>query len=202
MVMILVTVAIATGAKYHGFVERWKNPDYEHRRYQKVIVLGITGDSDVRRTFEDLFVTHLRGRQIECVTSYSLVPDLANVDEAERRVIVDAIEGQGFDGAISVRAVPLAGTTEEQWADEWSRQIESDRPLRELIEASLPLDAVKSKRYGLEVTLWSVAGGGRVWSARTDPYKLEQLRKQAPEIVRYTMHALEVADLMKGSNPR
>ena len=66
---------------------------------------------------------------------------------------------------------------------------------------SLPLPDGKSKQYGVEVALWDVTHARRVWAARTDSYTPKQMRKGAGEFVRFTMHALEIDDLMKGSTP-
>jgi hypothetical protein len=203
---LLLGVAVATlilgsGAKGHKLVDRWSAPDFEHRRFQKLIVLAITHDEDVRKVFENRFVSHLRGKRIEGVTSYSLVPDLAAVDEPQRRAVLQAIDQEQIDGVISVRAVPLKGRSEAEWGESWRREVAGSQTIRELVEQSLPLTETKSKKYGVEVSLWDAGDGGRIWAARTDTYTVEGMRKGAADFVQFTMYALEIDDLIKGTTP-
>ena len=63
--------AALAGPKAHKLVDRWKDPDFERREFRKLIIVGITDDREVRRNFENKFVSHLRGRDIQGITSHS-----------------------------------------------------------------------------------------------------------------------------------
>ena len=188
---IAATVLLCTAAKVdHRLDEQWRNPDYERRKFQNMIVVGITQDQQARRNFENKFVSFLRGKSVGGVTSYSLAPNLQN--PPSREAILEQVVAQGIDGAISVRLVPLVGkTAEDDWANAWNAQIESGETLRELVQATLPPQAVKAKTYGVEVALWDAKSGTRVWSGRTPPYKKKQLSKNTGEFVTMVMHALK-----------
>ncbi|HXV78166.1 MAG TPA: hypothetical protein VD788_17785 [Candidatus Polarisedimenticolaceae bacterium] len=196
--LLLVWLPFATvHAEGHQLVERWREAEFTPRKFSKVIVLAVTDDRQLRKTFENRFVSHLRGQQIECTTSYAIAPDLTGIDEAERRVIVDTVEAEKIDGVIAIRAVPLIGLDEQQWAEQWRERINRRQSLAETIEQSLPLAETKAKRYGIEVELWAVPDAGRVWAARTNPYTRDEMRKGAAEFVQFTLYALDIEDLMK-----
>jgi len=198
---VAIVLALGTGAKEHKLVDRWVDPQAIGERFHKILVIAITDDQEARHVFEDRFVSHLRGKNIDGVTSHSMVADLATVSEMDRQAILDAIEEQGIDGAISVRAVPLAGTTEEAWAEAWSAEVHGKGTLRQLIEESLPVPKKKSGKYGVEATLWDANGWDRAWAGRTNPYTRDEMKEGAADFVQFVMFALEVDDLIKGTDP-
>ncbi len=185
----------ATAAK-HRFMERWVAPDLDRTKFQKILVIGITDDARARGVFEDRFVSLLRGRYVEGVTSRSLVPDLQKIENPQS--ILDQIKELGIDGAISVRLVSLKTRTEEEWDQEWRSAIEGGQTLRQLIDESLPIDDTKVKEFGLEAGLWVTADGKPLWAARTDTYRRKELKKEASNFVQMVMNALAQEDLLTG----
>jgi len=132
------------GAASPRIVDQRLDEDYGAGEFRKLIVVAITDDFQVRKNFENKFVSHLRGRGIGGVTSYSLVPDLTAEEDDEW--LIREIHEQGIDGAITVRLVALRDEmTEEAWIAAWT---EADGDLRELINESLPVSTVRAKRYG------------------------------------------------------
>jgi hypothetical protein len=199
--LLAVIVTLGTGASKHRIEDRWTNPEVERREHKKLLVIAITDDRQARGIFEDRFVSHLRGKRIECVTSRTLAPDLTNIEETQREQIIKAIEEEGIDGAISVRAVPLKGLGEEEWAQAWKQEVRGGGTVRQLIEESLPPSEKKSKNYGVEVALWDAKTGARIWGGRTNPYTRDQMKNGAADFVQFVMYALELEDLIKGRDP-
>jgi hypothetical protein len=196
---VAVLLVLGPGAApERKLVERWTNPDHEPRHYEKLLVVAITPNTEVRKNFENLFVSHLRGKGIEAVTSHSMVPDLGAVDAADLQEILRLIDERRIDGAISVRAVPL-GKKESatQWADDWAAQVRSSELLRELVEKTLTAAGQKAKNYGLEVALWNAEDGRRVWGGRTDPYTVGEVRKGAAEFAQFVMHGLDLDGMIR-----
>jgi len=188
---------LGLGAEQRKLAERWSEPGFEGQPFRKLLVIGITSDSQARRNFENLFVSHLRGKGIECVTSYSMVADLGKIDSAQRQEILHLIDEHRIDGAISVRAVPLAKLGETEWAAQWNRDLQGNQTLRQLIEQTLPVAGKKSRRYGVEVALWGAEDWRRVWAARTDPYTRDGMREGAADFVQSVMLALDADGLIR-----
>lgn len=194
VVCLLAAVLFMGAKKQHFLADRWADPDYQSRRFQKLLIVAISDDVEARKQFENKFVSHLRGRGLEGVTSYSIVPDLTvEQDEAQ---IVQAIDEQAVDAAISVRLVPLRDMTEDEWGTQWRAQVEAVGDLRELIDESLPVDPKKAKAYGVEVALWETERWSRIWAARSDTYKRKELSKEAGNFVQTTMQILWVDKLL------
>ena len=201
LALLATVVMLGTGATKHRIEDRWTDPDYERKEHRKLLIIAITEDGEARAIFEDRFVSHLRGKRIEGVTSRTMAPDLAAIDDSERERILNAIEEQQIDGAISVRAVPLKGQSEAEWAEAWKKKVRGDETLRQLIEESLPLSTQKGGKYGVEVALWDAKSGNRIWGGRTNPYTREQMKNGAADFVQFVMYALEIEDLIKGRDP-
>jgi hypothetical protein len=190
----LTVVLLGANAEPRRLVERWIDKELEKRTFERLLVIAITDDYEARRNFENKFVSHLRGWKIDGVTSHSLVKDLTSTDD--EKVVLDAIEGQEIDGAITVRVVPLKGISEEQWAAQWKAATESDGSVRALVDESLPLEGRKAKHYGIEVAVWETANGDRIWAGRTNPYTVKQMRKGSGEFVQFVMQALKSVELL------
>ena len=185
--------AIAIGEE-HRLVEEWNDPEFEHRRFRKLLIIGIAGLTEERKLFEGRFLSHLRSRNIDGVMSHSIVPHLDQVED--RVAIMVALEEMGVDGAITVRLVPLQDITEAAWAEDWGRQTGSDIRIRGLIEQTLPVPEKPAKRYGVEVALWDADGWDMIWAARTDTYKRRELKHEAAPFVQLTIVTLRNAGLL------
>ena len=165
--LVVVVPGIARGDE-HRLVEEWRDPDFEQRLFQKVLIIGISDLAEERNLFEDKFLTHLRGEKVDGVPSHDIVPQLDWVEA--RAAIIAALEEKGVDGAITVRLVPLDDLKEEGWAEEWRRQAGPDVRVRDLIEQTLPIPEKRAKRYGIEVAMWDSTDWQVIWAARTDTY--------------------------------
>ena len=195
LTLLTATVVLLGANGTYRLVNRWQNPD-EHLRFKKFLVVGISDVKEARHQFENNFVSQLRGRDIEGVASYTIVPNLIGIDDAEADKILTAVEELKVDGVITVRSVPLIDLAEEEWIAAWKEQVVSDGTIRELIDESLPLADAKAKRYGVELAVWDVETGVRFWAGRTNVLKRKQLSKGVPEFVRGVIGALVMADLV------
>ncbi len=194
--MVAVLLLVGLGAKEHKLVDRWTEPQLERRKFKKLLIIAITDDLQARKNFENRFVSHLRGKQIQGVTSYSIVTDLSTLDGRSKQEVLEEIAALKVDGAISVRVVPLKKLSETEWGQAWRVEVAGDGTIRKLIDQTLPLESGKAKKYGVEVALWDQSEKGPIWGGRTNPYTVEQMRKGAAEFVQFVMYALEIEDLL------
>jgi hypothetical protein len=193
-VFALLAVAVATaGDGLPAIVERWTPEDPTARKFEKVAVVGIVADPRIRHRFEDKLVSHLRGRGLMAVASYTVVEDLAAPGNPQQ--ILDRVLEQGIDGVISVRAFPLAKRDEEGWAGSWREPWTAAVTLREFVADSLPLSAQKADRYGLDFAVWHGSPFRSVWAGRTEVYPVSHLRKRGGEVVQSVIDTFEDARL-------
>jgi hypothetical protein len=189
--VVLAAAVILAGAsgKAPRLVDLWSDPDYTRGSFDKLVVLGITADREVRNRFEDKFVTHLRARGYRAVTSYSLVPDLSAPQE--RREIIEEVRRRDIDGVIAIRLIPVKDEKEKAWAASWRQSMKDPVRLRQLIDETLPLELEKGGKYVVDVGLWETQEWTRVWAGRTSRYTRKHLRRQGGTFVLLVMNALE-----------
>ena len=172
-------------------VEQWSSSESPDWKPTKVLAIAILDDQEIRHRFEDKLVSHLRARKIAAATSFSLVPDLAN--PGSREEILRRVDEQQIDGAVTFRLVPLEKGEDAAaaWSEKWKGQVEAGGTLRALIEESLPFPKEKSKRYGVEVTLWGGPAPVRYWAGRSESHTVKELREGASGFVQDVIGILQ-----------
>lgn len=186
---MLAVLAASAFASDIGLADRWKNQDADRVGFAKVVVVGITHDAAARRQFEDRFVSLLRGRSMQGITSYTLVPDLANVPDPQK--VVETILADGVDGVFTVRFAPIDDkAAEEAWPEAWRAEIGAPGRVRDYVDASIRRPFVDAKRYGAEIIVWEVASGRRLWAGRFQPLKRKELQKNASAMTQDVMNQL------------
>lgn len=192
--ILFILVVMAFGAVTGGnetprIVEKMK-VEGDIPRFTKVLVLGITDDSAVRRGFEDRFVSILKGRRVDGLPSWKVSEGLGEAPDKEKILI--ALTGSGIDAVLTVRPVPLGkDDPEETWVSAWKAAWEKPMTIRQLIDETLPLPEMKKvKRSGVEITVWDVTTRGRFWTGRTGVHSPRQILEAVPDLVQQTIDAL------------
>ncbi|MFN0039372.1 MAG: hypothetical protein ACKVP2_07675 [Burkholderiales bacterium] len=80
----------------------WKDPQYNGGPVRKVMVVGISNQASVRRTFEDTFAEILKANGVEVVPSYIVVPEDGQMSEDKLRA---AVEQSGAGAVLITRMV-------------------------------------------------------------------------------------------------
>lgn len=169
--------------------EHWRRPGVTRPGFTKIVVVGITHDAAARRRYEDLFVSLLRGRSFQGITSYSIVPDLANVPDPDK--VVEQVLADQVDGVFTVRLVPLADKdAQKAWPAAWHADLESPQRVRDYVQTSISHPPSDAKMFGAEVSVWEVSTGNRLWAARGTPMKRKSLHKDASWLTQGVMDQL------------
>jgi hypothetical protein len=182
---------LASADSMPRIVEQWNSSESPEWKPTKVLAIAILDDQEIRHHFEDKLVSHLRARKIAAETSFSLVPDLAHLGSREE--ILRRVDEQQIDGAVTFRLVPLekGEKAAAAWSEKWKAQIEGGGTLRALIEETLPFPKQKSKRYGVEVTLWGGPAPVRYWAGRSESHTVKELREGASGFVQDVIGILQ-----------
>lgn len=158
------------------------------RRLEKVLVIGISDDREVRNRFEDKFVSHLRGKGIMATASHTLVPDLAK--PGDRDELLAALAEEKLDGAVTVRTVPLDKIGEAEWAAAWSAWADAPSTVADLVRKTIPVGKKRAKRYGIEFALWDLSSRQPVWAARTGAQSLREIQSGVGDLLQLAIAAL------------
>ena len=100
--ILALTIAVAGCAASTKIVNQWTSPDYTSPRFKKIMVIGVSTQPSIRRTFEDEFVTKLKAAGVEALPSYLYIPEDGQVDESRLQA---AVKQAGADAVIITRLV-------------------------------------------------------------------------------------------------
>jgi len=98
--LAILTLAVLAGCATSRLVTQQSNPDYVGKSFKTVMVVGVTTDEIVRRTFEDRVAALLDKRGLKGIAAYSVVPSRGKVQEADLR---EAIARSGAEGVLITR---------------------------------------------------------------------------------------------------
>ena len=90
-------------------VSQWSNPAYTSPSFKKVMVVGVTKQASIRRSFEDEFVAQLKAAGVNAIPSYLYIPQDGPVGEA---VLKQALKETGADALMITRLVRVQKKTE------------------------------------------------------------------------------------------
>jgi hypothetical protein len=90
-------------------VTEWSNPEYASPRFKNILVIGVSKQPSIRRTFEEEFVNKLKASGVDAVPSYLYIAEDGQVDEAR---LNEAVKKANADGVIITRLVRVEKKTE------------------------------------------------------------------------------------------
>ena len=100
---VLVLVLGAAGCASTRVVHQWSNPDFPSPpRFKKFMVIGISKQPGIRRSFEDEFVSKLKATGVDAMPSYRFIPEDGPVEEPKLR---EAVAQAGADATLVTRLV-------------------------------------------------------------------------------------------------
>jgi len=97
-----VLAVLLTACATSSLVSQQSNPDYVGKPFRSVMVVAVTQDDLVRRTFEDRMVALLGRRGLNGIPGYSAIGPRRKLEEAELR---SAVAGSGAEGVLITRVV-------------------------------------------------------------------------------------------------
>ena len=86
--LAILTLAVLAGCATSRLVAQQANPEYVGKPFKTVMVVGVTTDELVRRTFEDRVTALLEKRGLKGVPAYSMLGSRRILDEAALREAV------------------------------------------------------------------------------------------------------------------
>jgi len=93
-------LALLAGCATSQLVAQQSNPDYVGKSFKSVMVVAVTRDELIRRTYEDRMVALLGKRGLKGIPAYAAVGSRGMVEEADLR---QAIARSGAEGVLVTR---------------------------------------------------------------------------------------------------
>ncbi len=95
IVLALLGISACSSTK---LVSRWHDTHYSGPQFKNVLVVGIMKDDIKRRYFEDELVKIIHNNGGQAVTSYTLIPDLASIDDKAK--MINLVKRIGVDSVV------------------------------------------------------------------------------------------------------
>jgi hypothetical protein len=108
LAVLFATAALLASCAPSRLVSQQANPDYVGKSFKTVMVVAVTGDEVLRRTFEDRMVALLGKRGVKGIPGYEVIQKRGRVVEAELR---PAIAASGAEGVLITRVTHIDKTS-------------------------------------------------------------------------------------------
>jgi hypothetical protein len=102
--VLLTVVLAAAGCASTRVINTWQEPKFSGPKVTSVMVIDVTAEAGIRRTFEDEFVRQLNAKGVRAVASYTLIPDNGEVPKDQ---LADAVKRADVQGVIVTRVVKV-----------------------------------------------------------------------------------------------
>jgi hypothetical protein len=89
-------------------VSEWRNPAHTSGSFQRLLIRGPSGETTLRRNFEDEFVAQLTAAGIDALASYRYIPEIEGIDENKLK---QAAQTARADGLLVVRSLRVEEKT-------------------------------------------------------------------------------------------
>ena len=102
LAIVLVPIAALASCASTTLDNTWKDPQYRGGPVSKILVVGISTKTSVRRDFEETFAQALTEKGVPAVASYTLIPQDGQIPEEELK---KATEQSGANAVLITRLV-------------------------------------------------------------------------------------------------
>jgi hypothetical protein len=79
---IIAAALLLGGCAATQIINQWSDPSYAAASFKRIMVIGVSKQSSIRRTFEDEFVAQLRAAGTDAVPGYEFIPEDGQVEES------------------------------------------------------------------------------------------------------------------------
>jgi hypothetical protein len=194
--IVSVTLALSGCSTATPIVSEWRNPADASGPFKRIMVGGPSGETSVRRNFEDEFVVQLQAAGIDALASYRYIPENEGIDETKLK---QAAQKARADAVLFVRSVKMEQKTNfgptfpylsfgifgSNVGASWSGLPAATGPYR-------------YNEYTSETALYDVAKNELVWTGTIKTTEPENVQTAIKSYVEAVMKALDAQNLLPG----
>ena len=194
--IVSVALAFSGCSTATPIVSEWRNPAYASGSFKRIMVGGPSGETTVRRNFEDEFVVQLRAAGIDALASYQYISDNEGIDENKLK---QAAQKARADAVLFARSVKMEQKTNygstfpylsfgifgSNVGASWSGLSGGPGPYR-------------YNEYTSETTLYDVPKNEVVWTGIIKTTEPENVQTAIRSYVEAVMKALDAQNLLPG----
>lgn len=106
--VLIILAAVLTACTTTKPTKEWRDPSYSGGPFDNILIVGLSRQETVRRTFENTFVERLQEGNVKATASFALMPEEIRPSEESIKAVISDIK---FD---SVLVTHLVGVTEKE----------------------------------------------------------------------------------------
>jgi len=190
MLLFSLLGMILTGCASISLQHSAKDATLPAKKYQKLLIVGITEKSERRQVFEEVLAAELQKRGVIAIPSYTITGVTEKLTWAAGE---EAVRKTGADGAITTRMIALKKDTsvntgyvmtEHGFADGYGVHVTYATFIHQ------PVEVLLSTKMAIETNLFDAATGRLVWtgtSSAVDPEGIITFSRGLAEVVFNTM---------------
>lgn len=173
--MALLACGLLAGCIYTQMQSSLKEPGYSGPAFRQVLVIGMARRGDIRRIYEDAFVTQLAARGVQAVPSYTVLPDAQLTD---KEAIGQAVARFGADAVLVTRLVKL---------EKQDVVMPPSPRMQEYVDTAWPGTytpevAGQTDIATLETKLFEAGSGRLAWSGTTRAFDAQDLQRATTDV--------------------
>jgi len=176
---IAILLLMLAGCSSLKVMETWHKPVGQGNPYQKLMILGIGNDENMRRTFENIVVDELRRGLVTAVASHTIIPDL---DKTNREGVIAAVHAAGCDAVLTTRAMSVGDSSVTQQGTNGAVGV---------VYGSAPM----ANRHGflkamLQSSLFDAASTELVWTSTVKTVDADREARVSRELAKFFLEQL------------
>jgi hypothetical protein len=186
MLLFSLLLLTLTGCASISLQHSAKDATLPAKKYQKLLIVGITEQSQRRQIFEEVFAAELQKRGVTAIPSYTITGVTEKLTWAAGE---DAVRKTGADGAITTRLVALKKDTSVNTGYVMTSHGFADGYGVHVTYATFihqPVEVLLSTKMAIETNLFDAATGRLVWtgtSSAVDPEGIITFSRGLAEVV-------------------
>lgn len=199
MLWIVIATLIASCAST-TLVSQWREDDYRGGPFGNILVIGISDQEGIRRTFEDVFTGKLRERGVAAIQGYRRFSSTGKADE---RTLLEAVRDSAADAVLMTRVVGV--DTETRYTPGYMGIRPRPGFYGYYASAWAYYEPPRLEQYKiviLETNLWDMRTKSLVWSGTTRTFQPGEIHREAVEFAGVIIGALEQNGLIGSPAPR
>jgi hypothetical protein len=203
--ILLLPVIAFVGCSSVSLVENWKNPDIVLFDANKVLIVGMTQNQDVRKSFESNLKNEFDKRGVEAMKSQDVF-DVHFTDSRKTEEELDAMEqsllDKGFDAILFTKIIGSEDrqsfmTAISRWDNHQGRFNEDYIEHQGIYYDDGYYDTYKV--YHAQTTLYCICEGkerSMIWRGSIDITESENIERSVKEYIKLVVIAMEEQDLI------
>lgn len=176
--LAFITLLATGGCSSINVMETWHKPAVQGHRYQKIMILGIARDENMRSTFENLAADELSKQQVVAVPANTIIPVL-NMDKTSRTDIAALVKASGCDAVLTTRAMKVGESIVTQGGQS-----------AYIYGANTMSSHYDFKNATLQVSMFDVATEALVWSATVTTSEGDATAKVSRDLGKFFFESL------------